>query len=444
MSSRSGQGDEPAISSQRPMRRPWVKVPAVVALLALALTLAACGGSSSNGGADGSAGAGPNSAAGAPEGLAAPISPKVKAAATAKAAHLPAPVIATIAGAPVTKTQFDRVFAQATRGLNGQGAIPLDPPAYTRCAAALRDQQAQLRQRFAKLIAHLPKAQRHGKTPTLPANHASLQAQCRQRQAAVMQSTMAQLIQARWTEQQAKAAGITVTDADITRAIAQQRASYHSAKLWSRFLERSGQTATSMRARVRLQLLGQKLQAKRTANAPKVSDVQVQAYFKAHEAQFGLPTRRDLQVILAKTSAQAAAAKAAIAHGMSWEAATAKYSIDPASKTTGGAMPAVVLGSREPALDTLAFHARQGQLAGPAKGQRGYWLVRVTKIYPAVKPAIGPYRQRIRQLLQQQTLGKRVSAATAREQSRLRAATVCRPHYAISLCANAPKAGRAR
>jgi hypothetical protein len=72
----------------------------------------------------------------------------------------------------------------------------------------------------------------------------------------------------------------------------------------------------------------------------------------------------------------------------------------------------------------------------------GNWLVRVTKIIPAVKPQLGPYRDRIRQLLSQQALGKQLQAAVAAQQKRLRATTLCRPGFVVSLCANAAAGGK--
>jgi hypothetical protein len=66
----------------------------------------------------------------------------------------------------------------------------------------------------------------------------------------------------------------------------------------------------------------------------------------------------------------------------------------------------------------------------------------VTKITPAVKPQLGPYRDRIRQLLSQQALGKQLAAATKAQQDRLRRTTVCRPGFVIALCANAAEGGK--
>jgi foldase protein PrsA len=419
------------MSSERPsrMRR------ALAALMPLTLiaALTGCGGGSANSATPTSGAASPTATRSAAK------IPSLQPDPSAKHVALPAKVVATVGGAAVTQTQFDRLFNQATKGLGGN-AIPLDPPRYAHCATALRHQQAQMRARFAKLTARF--AKKSGKTPALPANHTNFKTQCAARRAGAIQSAMSQLIQAHWTEQQAKAAGITVSNAEIDAAIARQRKIFPSQAKWDAYLKRTGQSASDLRARTRLMLLTEKLSAKRTASAPKVSDAQVDAYFSKHQQQFGFPERRDLQVILTKTAAQAQQAKAAIANGMTWTGAVKRYSTDPVSKHAGGAMPSVVAGSRDPGLTSLAFHLKQGQLAGPAKGASGYWLVRVTKIIPAVKPQLGPYRDRIRQLLGQQALGKQLQAAAAAQQQHLRATTLCRPGFVVSLCANAAGGGK--
>jgi foldase protein PrsA len=250
-------------------------------------------------------------------------------------------------------------------------------------------------------------------------------------------AAMSQLIQGAWTAQQAKAEHVSVSDAEVAKVVAQQRKAYRSAAQYARFLKVNGLTAAALAERTRAGLLSQKLAAKRNGTVGKVSDDQVEAYFAKNKAQFGQPERRDLQVIRTKTEAKAQAAQAAVKAGTSWKTATAKYSVDRISKASGGALPSVVKGALDPALAAVAFSARVGAVAGPVKGKQGFWIVRVNKIHPAVTPAIGPYRDRIRQLLQSQAQGQAAAKANAAFQASMKAKTLCRAGYVVTtLCAN--------
>ena len=63
--------------------------------------------------------------------------------------------------------------------------------------------------------------------------------------------------------------------------------------------------------------------------------------------------------------------------GKSFKEVAKKYSIDEASKSQGGKLPAVAKGQQEKALDEAVFKAKKGELTGPVKTQFGYYVFEV-------------------------------------------------------------------
>ncbi len=415
-------------------------------IVGLAVSVAGCGGGSDGGTATtSSAGAPATTTAPAPTTAAPgrtsttvpkPSVPTLQPSRKAKPASLPAGAVAKVGDQVITQAQYDQLRAASAGLRNSPAQVVSDPPRYTRCIASLRAFYDKL-QAQRKAAAGSAK----GSAPAVPAIKApgteGLRTQCRQRRVGVVTATMSQLIRGAWTEQQAKAAGVSVSDAEVDKVLAQQRKAYRSAAQYARFLKSSGLTAAALEQRTRLGLLGQKLTLKRKTTVAKVSDAQVEAYFAKNKAQFGQAERRDLQVILTKTQTDAQAARAAIKQGTSWKAAAAKYSIDRVTKPMGGTYLAAMKGALDPALGAVAFRTRADVVAGPVRGNQGIWIVRVTKIYPAVKPAIGPNRARIRQLLQSQAQGKETAKVNTAFQAKMKAKTSCRAGYVVAaLCAN--------
>src|SRR5205085_5489638 len=123
---------------------------------------------------------------------------------------VPSGSVAKVGDTAITKAVFDHWLAAAARqqasGQPGQpaGAVGVpDPPNFTNCIAAKR-----------KLP--VPKG------ATQPAD-SQLRAQCKQQYSGLRDQTMQFLISAQWLMQEAKARGVTATDAQVKRAFEQQK-----------------------------------------------------------------------------------------------------------------------------------------------------------------------------------------------------------------------------
>lgn len=336
---------------------------------------------------------------------------------------VPSNAVASVDGTAITKADYTKWAAITVRG-SAQGRTTVvvpDPPTFTRCIAALREQVRPARGQPA---------------PT----DVTLRAQCRQQNDQLVQQTMGTLIQNVWVEKEAKAQGVTATDAEVQRQLAlTKRQSFPSEAAYQRFLKQSGMTQADVLERIRLQVLATKLTRKIQASAAPVTDAQVASYYARNKTQFAVPERRDVELILTRDQAQANAAKAAVQGGMSWAAAAKKYSTDAASKATGGVLRGVSQGQQDRAFDQAAFTAKKGAIVGPVKGQFGYYVIRVKAITPAQQTSLAAARAQIRSMLQQQGSQQKMASFIRDFQTRWKSKTNCRTGYVVQLCSNAPK-----
>jgi foldase protein PrsA len=330
--------------------------------------------------------------------------------------------VANVDGTSITRADYAKWAAITAKGsaAGGTAAVVPDPPTFTRCIATLRRQSRPVRGQPA---------------PT----DVTLRAQCRQQSEQLVQQTMGTLIQNLWIEKEAKEQGVSVSDADVQRQLAAtKRQSFPTEKAYQRFLRQSGMTQADVLERVRIQALAAALTRKIQSSAAPVTEAQVQSYYDRNRAQFAVPERRDVQLILTRTQAQANAAKSAVQGGTSWAAAARQYSTDAASKATGGVLRGVSKGQQDRAFDQAAFSAKKGTLVGPVKGQFGYYLLRVTAIDAARQTPIAQARAQIRALLQQQGQQTKMSSFIRDFQDRWKGKTNCREGFVVQLCKNAP------
>lgn len=339
---------------------------------------------------------------------------------------VPGNAVATVDGDPITKADYQRwllINARQSSAATGGSAVIPDPPAYTRCIAALREQT---------------RAVRGQARPT----EAQLRDQCRTLDTQLKQQTMALLVQSDWIEREAKDLGVSVSDAEVQRALTDtRRQSFPTQKAYDRFLRQSGMTERDVLFRLRIQQLSTRITEKIQRSAGNVTAAQIAAYYNRNREQFAVPERRDLEIILTRTEAQANDAKKAIDGGTSWADAARRFSTDALSKGNGGRLAGVARGQQDRALDTAAFNAKTGVIVGPVRGQFGWYIVRVDRVTPAKQNSLEQSRAQIRQQLQQQGGSAKLNTFARDFQERWSKATVCRVGYVVQIiCSNAPRA----
>jgi foldase protein PrsA len=335
---------------------------------------------------------------------------------------VPSGAVATVGDETITQEDFDKWLQTAAQG-QAQGsaasAVP-DPPDFDKCIAA-------------KKKAPVPKGQQK---PT----DATLKKQCQTEYDTLKTEVMQFLIQAEWVQQEAENQDVKVSDKEIKQSFEdQKKQAFPNDKAYQDFLKTSGMTEDDILFRVKLDQLQQKLTAKITEDAKKVTDADISEYYDKNKKRFAQPERRDLLVVLTKTEAQADKAKAALEDGDSFKEVAKKYSIDEASKAQGGKLPAVTQGQQEKAFDDAIFDAKKGELVGPIKTQFGWYVFEVDKVNPASQQTLEESKEAIRNLLrsqgQQEALDKWIKSFREDYKDK----TDCADDFRIAECSNAPK-----
>jgi len=278
----------------------------------------------------------------------------VSAAIVAGCGGVPGNAVAEVDGTPVTRQDFDHWMNVAAK--SGGATVP-KPPDFAACVAAARKAQA-------KPATGKPKV-----------TDAQLKTQCKQQYNQLRDQVINLLVSFEWIEGEAKAQGVTATDAEVKKAFDTQRK--------QSFPKDSGQTEADILKRVRLDTLSNKIRDKVVKGKDKVTDAQAAAYYNKNKATFGRPETRDLRVVLTNTKAKANQAKGELQSGSPWATVAKKYSIDDASKSQGGKLPGVAQGQQEKAFDDAIFSAKKGALTGPVKTQFGWYVFDVNKVTPA-------------------------------------------------------------
>ncbi len=334
---------------------------------------------------------------------------------------VPAGAVAKVGDATITQDEFDKWLATAAKG-NAQGAtaaVP-DPPDYEKCVAA-------------KAKTPVPKGQ---KKPSEDA----LKKQCKTEYDALKKEVMQFLIQAEWVQQEAADQDIKVTDAQIKKSFEdQKKQAFPNDKQYKQFLASSGMTEDDILFRVKLDQLQQKLTQKVTEDAKKVSDEDISAYYEKNKKRFAQPERRDLRVVLTKTEAKANQAKKALESGQPFKKVVKQYSIDEASKSQAGLLPAVSEGQQEKAFDEAIFEAKKGQLEGPVKTQFGWYVFEVEKITKASQQTLEQSKETIKNLLRSQRQQKALDEFIKSFREDYKDQTDCADDYRVAECKNAPK-----
>jgi len=323
--------------------------------------------------------------------------------------------VANVAGNPITTQTINHWMYVAAKEQAAQSPgqpviVPNDPPNFNKCIAQVRAQIPSL-----------------AKTATK-----TLRNDCKQLFTSLSGQVMDFLIKAYWYQADAAKMNLKVTDAEVQKAFTKAKnQQFPTAAAFNNFLKQTGQTEQDILFRFRINAIVQKLVAKHKST---VTPAQIQAYYQAHQSQFGTQESRDMKVILAKNQAQALAAKKALSSGQSWASVAKKYSIDPTTKNKGGVLTGVTRQQADSALGSAAFSAPTGKVIGPVKGQFGYYVFDVTHVTPSTHQSLTQATPLIRQQLTQQQQQNAQAAVDSHAKKDWLSQTTCRSQYAMADC----------
>jgi foldase protein PrsA len=339
---------------------------------------------------------------------------------------IPSNAVVQVGGKSITKDTFTHWMGIAASSSSATTGAPKtlapDPPAYKTCIAHLRATQAK-----------------PAKGQTAP-TEAQLKSQCEQEYKQLSQTVLGFLIQTEWLLGEANSLGVKVSDSEVQKQFETiKKQQFAKAGAFQKFLASTGYTPSDLLLRVKVQLLTQKIKAKIEKGKPP-TQAQVAKYYNENKSQYGQAEKRDIELILTKTQAQAQKAKSEVSSGKSFATVAKKSSTDP-SKTTGGKLAGVAKGQEEKALDSAIFAAKRGVLSGPTKTPFGYYVFEVEKTHASSQQTLAQSEAAIKQQLTSSQGQAAMSAFVPKFQKKWTAKTNCRSGYVVPDCKSykAPK-----
>lgn len=336
---------------------------------------------------------------------------------------VPGNAVATVDGEVIEKSEFAHWMQVAAKSSGQPNAVVPDPENdYKKCVAAKR-----------KATPAPAKGQ-----PKV--TDQQLKTQCKTEYEQLRNQVLQLLISFQWIQGEADAMNIKVTDAEVRKSFTEQKKqSFPKEEDYKKFIKQSGQTEEDILQRVKLDLLSNKIRDRVIKGKDKVTDKQIEDFYKKNKARFAQPEKRDLRVVLTKSKAKAEQARKALESGQSWKSVAKKYSIDDTSKSSGGKLPAQAKGTLDKELDEAVFSAKKGELVGPVKTQYGYYVFTVTSITKATQQTLAEAKETIRQTIQSQNQQKALDAFVKDFTKRWKEKTECSEGYKTTDCKNGPK-----
>jgi foldase protein PrsA len=339
---------------------------------------------------------------------------------------IPGNAVAVVGSAPITKAAFDHWLVVANDSPQAQGGTPApplpDPPDYTTCIAGYKAVPAY-----------------SGETTS------QLKTVCKQAYTTLVTDVVNFLAEALWVEGVAVDNGVKVTQAQAEKAYQQQRKTstppLGTAKELASFLAASGETVGDIVWRTKLNLMALAIQNKIASKASKVTNAQIAAYYKKNHAQFVTPKTVNLHLIETKDAADAINVRKMLAAGKTYAQLASKYSIDPSTKSLGGAENGVRPAQLTAQLSAAVFKAKVNVLSEPVQTPFGWYIFTVDSTTPSKVQSLKAATTTIKAAI----VAKQQAAANAELNkeftTKWTSITKCASGYAVApSCANAPKA----
>lgn len=208
-------------------------------------------------------------------------------------------------------------------------------------------------------------------------------------------ATLDNLITEELIAQEAKAASVTVTDADVTSEIDLIKKSFGSEEEFNATLAQYGMTLESLEKDTKVNLTIRKILEPKT----DVTDAEVQQYYDENKASLGTPEQIQASHILVATKEEADAILAELKQGADFATLAKEKSTDPGSKDNGGDLGFFGKGAMVPEFEEAAFALKVNELSGVVQSEHGFHIIKKTAEKAAVVPTFEEKKEEIRKQL---------------------------------------------
>ena len=204
--------------------------------------------------------------------------------------------------------------------------------------------------------------------------------------------------------QKAEDLDVEVTDKQVDERLEQLKKQFYggSDKKFKSSLKKLLLTEEQVKNDVRAQLLEEQLYKKVTEEV-KVTDKEIEDFYKKNKAQYQQAATREVRHILVKTKPKADALHAQLKGGADFAKLAKKNSEDPGSKSQGGKLT-VSKGQTVPPFDKAAFSLDKNELSQPIKTQYGWHIIEPLS---EVKKASTTPLPQVKEAIKQQLLSEK-------------------------------------
>lgn len=256
-----------------------------------------------------------------------------------------------------------------------------------------------------------------------------------------------ELLNAVWLEGQGEELGVEITEKEVETELEKiKKQSFPTPQAYKKFLKESDFTEADVNDRIRLQILGTKIQEQVSQEAPPPSSDEIAAYYEAEkEAKFTAKETREVRVIVNEDKSKIEAAKQELEKDHSpagWKKAAKKYSSDPTTKSKGGLTPGVQEEFLPEQLKEPIFSAATGELIGPLKTGKTYLLLEVVNFTPAKTKSLAEAEPEVVKALEQEKAQQGLNEFVAEYEGKWRTRTFCASDFATEQCSNFAGSGR--
>jgi len=194
-------------------------------------------------------------------------------------------------------------------------------------------------------------------------------------------------------------AGISVSAEKVDREMLRLQADYHGAGFNEALAE--GQISQQeLRERSRARLVAERYFVDEVFARVVVTDTEVEAWYRAHEADFAQPEQVRAAQIVVKTPQDAQRILQKIREGMSFDEAARRFSLSPDAKV-GGDLGFFKKGVMPPAFEQTCFALQNGKVSEVVGSEYGYHLFKLLDRKGAEQRPLAKVRGEVEKLLLQ-------------------------------------------
>lgn len=208
--------------------------------------------------------------------------------------------------------------------------------------------------------------------------------------------TLDQLVVKLLVEQEAKKAGVSVSDAElqaeIQKLIDEQ---YGSEDMFAATLQYYGMTREAFEDQWRTYLTAQKI-LKPTVS---VSDQDIQAYFEAHHEELNQKESVTLRQIVTATKDEAAEVLKELRSGANFADLARQKSTDTVSRDNGGELGKIYLGDLPSDVEAVVFALKVGEFSEPVQVDGGFAVFNVTEKTQAREVTLDEVKDKVQELV---------------------------------------------